>query len=295
MTLLGTAVGLGSKLEALAALAAHVRVTGEGMDVDPLLRDLLAEVARELLGDDRTEGPAGAAVVGMTRALLSQAQNLVDDPGRIGAWVADDVSLVQSIGRQSMSIIDAFGVAAETLDGLGAALAAPGARFLDVGTGAGWLAVAMARSRPNLHVVGLDILEPSLALARANVADSGLGGQVELRLQDVTAPAEDEPYDAVWLPLPFLPAAIVPAALDAARRLLRPRGWLLAGTFAGPAERNDAGRLGRLLVDVRTVRSGGHPWKPAELVGMIEERGFTDAAELPRTWSAPVGLYVGRR
>ncbi len=300
MTLMGTAVGLGSKLEALAALAAHVRVVAECIDVDPLLRDLLAEVARELLGDDGTEAPAGAAVVGMTRALLSQAKDLVDDPGRTGGWVADDVGLVQSIGRQSMSIVDAFGVAGDTLDGLGAALAAPGARFLDVGTGAGWLAIALARSRPNLHVVGLDILEPSLALARANVADAGLGGQVELRLQDVTT-AEDEPYDAVWLPMPFLPAATVPAALDAARRLLRPGGWLLAGTYAGPTEGPLAGpsittdRLARLLVDVRTVRSGGHPWKPAELVGMIGERGFTDAAELPRTWSAPVGMYVGRR
>ncbi len=289
MTLLGTAVGLGSKLEALAALAAHVRVTSEGVDVDPRLRALLAEVARELLGDEATGGPAGEAVVGMTRALLSQAQDLVEHPERTGGWAPDDVGLVQGIGRQSMSIVEAFGVACETLDGLGAALAAPGARFLDVGTGAGWLAIALARSRPNLHVVGLDIREPSLALARANVADAGLDGQVELRLQDVTAPVEDEPYDGVWLPLPFLPAAIVPAALDTARRVLRTGGWLLAGTFAGLPD-----RLGRLLVDVRTVRSGGHPWTPDELVGLIAEHGFTDAAELPRTWSAPVGLHVGR-
>ena len=290
MTLLGTAVGLGSKLEALASLAAHVRVTSEDLDVDPRLRALLADVAHELLGDDATVGPAGAAVVGMTRALLSQAQDLVDHPERTGGWVADDASLVQSMGRQSMSIVDAFRVAAGTLDGLGPALAAPGARFLDVGTGAGWLAIALARSRPNLHVVGLDILEPALALARRNVADTNLDTRVELRRHDVTTLEEDDSYDAVWLPLPFLPEAIVPAALDAARRVLRPGGWLLAGTFAGPPD-----RLGRLLVDVRTVRSGGHPWPPDELVKLITQHGLADAAELPRTWSAPVGLYAGRR
>ncbi len=290
MTALGTAVELGSKLEALAALAAHLRVNTEDLDVDPRLRALLAEVARELLGDEATGEPAGAAVVGMARALLSQAQDLVDHPERTGGWAPDDAGLVQGIGRQSMSIVEAFGVAGETLDGLGAALAAPGARFLDVGTGAGWLAIALARSRPNLHVVGLDILETSLALARANVAAADLDGRVELRRQDVTALTDDEPYDAVWLPLPFLPAADVPAALDAARRVLRPGGWVLAGTFAGAPD-----RLGRLLVDVRTVRSGGHPWTPAELLELIARAGLADAAELPRSWSAPVGLCVGRR
>jgi SAM-dependent methyltransferase len=303
MTLMRTAVGLGSSLEALAALAAHLRVTGEGIDVDPRLRALLAEVAHELLGDGEadTGGPAAAAVIGMTRALLAQARDLVADPGRTDGWVADDIRLVQSMGRQSMSIVEAFGVAAGTLDGLGAALGAEGARFLDVGTGSGWLAIALAQARPNLHVVGLDVLPSPLSLARRNVTDTGLEERVELRRQDVTTLEEDESYDAVWLPLPFLPEAIVPAALDAARRTLRPGGWLLAGTFAGPTEGPLAGprintdHLGRLLVDVRTVRSGGHPWAPAELVEMIAKHGFTDAAELPRTWSAPVGLYVGRR
>jgi SAM-dependent methyltransferase len=303
MTLMRTAVGLGSSLEALAALAAHIRVTGEGIDVDPRLRALLAEVAHELLGDGEadTAGPAAAAAVGMTRALLGQARDLVEDPGRTGGWVADDNRLVQSMGRQSMSIVEAFGVAARTLDGLDAALAAPGARFLDVGTGSGWLAIALARAHPNLNVVGLDVLTSPLALARRNVADTGLDGQVELRLQDVTTLEEDASYDAVWLPLPFLPGAIVPAAMDAARRTLRPGGWLLAGTFAGPTggplagPGTNADRLGRLLVDVRTVRSGGHPWTPAELVELIAGHGFDAAAELPRTWSAPVGLWVGRR
>jgi SAM-dependent methyltransferase len=289
MTLMRTAVGLGSSLEALAALAAHIRVTGEDIDVNPRLRALLAEVATELL-DGPSDGPAGAAVVGMTRALLAQARDLVDDPGRTDGWVADDIRLVQSIGRQSMSIVEAFGVAAGTLDGLDAALAAPGARFLDVGTGSGWLAIALAQARPNLRVVGLDVLPAPLSLARRNVADTGLDERVELREQDVTTLEEDAAYDAVWLPLPFLPEAIVPAALDAARRTLKPGGWLLAGTFAGPPD-----RLGSLLVDVRTVRSGGHPWAPAEIVEMITKHGFDDAAELPRAWAAPVGLYVGRR
>jgi hypothetical protein len=94
----------------------------------------------------------------------------------------------------------------------------------------------------------------------------------------------------MWLPLPFLPADVVPPALDAARRALRPGGWLLAGTFASAP-----GRLAELLVDLRTVRAGGHPWRSEEAIVAIEAHGFTSVAAVERTWPAPVLLYAGRR
>jgi hypothetical protein len=115
-------------------------------------------------------------------------------------------------------------------------------------------------------------------------------GRVELRRQDVVALDEDERYEAVWLPLPFIPQAVVGSALAAIGRVLRPGGWVLAGTFAAPDD-----RLSQLLVDLRTVRSGGHPWPADELLGAIRAEGFTDAREVPRTWAAPVRLYAGRR
>ena len=48
--LMGTAARLSTSLEALAALAAHLRVESEGLDADPRARELLGEIARELLG-----------------------------------------------------------------------------------------------------------------------------------------------------------------------------------------------------------------------------------------------------
>ena len=82
----------------------------------------------------------------------------------------------------------------------------------------------------------------------------------------------------------------MPAVVEAAVAALRPGGWLLPGTFAGPPD-----PLSRLLVDLRTVRAGGHPWDGDDLVAEIASHGLQDAHEVPRTWTAPVRLYAARR
>ena len=50
--LMGTAARLSTSLEALAALAAHLRVESEGLDAVPRVRELLGAIATELLGED---------------------------------------------------------------------------------------------------------------------------------------------------------------------------------------------------------------------------------------------------
>ena len=289
--LMGTAARLGSSLEALAALAAYLRVETEQLTVDPRVHDLLRAIAVEVLGEEpEVTRPQGAPIVGMTRALLAQSADLVDDPERAGGWTPDDDALLQGIGRQSAPIAGIVAAASGHLDGLAEALAAPDAALLDVGTGTGWLAMAFAQAFPAAHVVGIDIYERSLALARQNVAAAGLTDRVELRSEDATRLAAGDTYDAIWLPMPFLPRTIVPAVVEAAAAALRPGGWLLPGTFAGPPD-----PLSRLLVDLRTVRAGGHPWDGADLVGELASHGLQDAHEVPRTWTAPVRLYAARR
>lgn len=289
--LMGTAMRLASQLEALAALAAHLRVTGEGLDADPRVRELLSAIAREVAGGEPAAGAAETtAVVGMTRTLLAQSAELVADPARPPAWGHTDPQILQGTGRMSIAIASAISAALAELDGLGARLAAADAALLDVGTGTAWLAIALADAFPALRVVGIDIFETALELARANVAAAGRGARIELRRQDVTALDEEAAYDVVWLPLPFLPRALVPLALQSALRALRPGGWVLPGTYAGPPD-----RLSELLVDLRTVRSGGHPWRADELLAEIASHGFEDAREVERTWAAPVRLYAGRR
>ncbi len=289
-SLLPAAIRLTTTAEALAALAAHVRVETEGLDIDPRIGSLLAAIATELTGSMATaESVAGPQVVGMARAFLRDSVNLVDDPGRTGGW-----STVDPGSSRRRPVVDGhppvFALAAGALPGLAEALAAPSARFLDVGTGTGWLAIATARTFPAAHVVGIDVFEPALALARGNVTSEGLAERVSLRQVDVTALDDSESYDAVWLPLPFLAPSIVPAAVEAARRALRPGGWLLPGTFAGGDD-----PLSRLLIELRIVRSGGHPWAVDELVGMLTDNGLSGGHEIPRTWPAPLRLFAAQR
>ena len=138
-------------------------------------------------------------------------------------------------------------------------------------------------------MTGIDIFEPALDLARANVQEAGLDDRVRLLMQDAAQLPESPQYDAIWLPLPFLPGAIIEPVIAAASRALRPGGWLLPGTFIGPDD-----RLSQLLNDLRIVRSGGHPWRPEEVTGMLTAAGFVGAQEIPRSWAAPVQLWAAR-
>ncbi len=255
------------------------------------MRDVLRDIAVELTGSAEVEpdGP-GPQVVGMARSFLAQSLALVDDPGPTGHWGVLDERVLQGIGRLSMSVVQAFGAAATRLPGMGDALARPGAAFLDVGTGTGWLAIATARAFPDAQVVGIDVFEPALTLARGNVAAEGMAERVTLRTLDVVALDHTETFDAVWLPLPFLPRDIVTTAIERGRGALRPGGWLLLGTFAGPDE-----PLARLLTDLRILRSGGHPWTADEVLGMLAAADLTGACEVERTWPGPVRLFAGRR
>jgi SAM-dependent methyltransferase len=285
---MSAAVRLTIAMESAAALAAHLRVNAEGLDIDRQVRSLLDEIASELVEEPTDDGPAAQSIVGMVRAFMRQSTELVENPGRVGDWDHVDEAILQGVGRLSMAIVDAFQRATETLGGLD--LSQPGARFLDVGTGTGWLAIATARRFPSLQVTVIDIFEPALQLARRNVAAEGMSERVALTTLNAVDLDGSETYDAIWLPLPFMPKDIVPQAMAAAVRALRPGGWLLPGTFAGPGD-----RLSQLLIDLRTVRSGDHPWQPEDLVALLGAHGLADAQEIPRTWAAPVRLYAGRR
>jgi SAM-dependent methyltransferase len=214
------------------------------------------------------------ASIGFT---FREAANLLADPGREPGWRHEDPGLIQSIGRASRRVVHEIEAASATRPPLRAALRRPGGAFLDVGTGAGWLAIEAARAWPALRVVGIDLWEPSLAQARANFAAEGLEeGRVELRRQDVAALDDRDAFALAWLPLPFLPEPLVPVALARIRDALSPGGWLVAGRFPSPPH-----PLGRALAALRTVRSGGHPWTDAELKGLLRGAGFWSVEHVP--------------
>jgi release factor glutamine methyltransferase len=76
-------------------------------------------------------------------------------------------------------------------------------RVLDVGTGSGAIALAVADELPAAEVVAVEVSAAALALARENAAALGLGGRVELRHGSVAAATGR--FDLVLANLPYVP------------------------------------------------------------------------------------------
>jgi release factor glutamine methyltransferase len=85
-------------------------------------------------------------------------------------------------------------------------------RVLDVGTGTGAIALAIADEHPDARVTGIDVSEDALALARENAARTGLA--VELRLHDLFAGLPGRDWDLVVSNPPYV-------RTDELRRLAR--------------------------------------------------------------------------
>lgn len=281
-------------MESLAALGAKLRSGVDGTTAHDSVAPAIDAVVRAAgLDPDEiaTLDPATRLAVARTiRALFRQAFDLVEHPERPPGWLPDDPVALDGQGRMSIPLADAIADAAAQLDDLSDRLARPAATFLDVGTGVGWLAIALARRFPQLRIVGIDVLEPALDLARGNVAQAGLDERITLRRMSVTDLDDEERFDAAFLASPFLPREIIPAALERVRESLAAGGWLLFGLFATV---DDPGAVAAQRL--RAVRAGGYPWSSEEGVAALAEAGLHGVRLLPRTWSAPVAFLAGQR
>lgn len=80
-------------------------------------------------------------------------------------------------------------------------------RLLDLCTGSGCVAVAIAHERPEVHAIATDLSADALAVAKENVAAHGLDARVTLRQGDLFAPVVGETFDIVTANPPYLAAA----------------------------------------------------------------------------------------
>ncbi len=137
-----------------------------------------------------------------------------------------------------------------------------GARILDVGTGCGCIALALAAECPSAQVDATDCSAEALALARENAEQLGLADRVKLHQRDLFG-LEEAPWDLIvsnppyvarsewpslppqvrnWEPRVALDGgedglAVIRRLIPAARTSLRPGGWcwLEIGETQGPA------------------------------------------------------------
>ena len=270
---------------ALSALAARLKLDDLGETGDPALREQLDRVLDELRVReqlDALEPGERSVLLAFARSYLAQGLDLVDDPTRESAWNHTDPVLLQAQGSAS-------GVVATLLTELG--LVDDGARILDVGTGVAGIAVAFCRALPTATVVGIDPWEPSLALARANVAEAGVEDRVTLLDATVQDFQDAGGFDLVWLPSFFIPEPVLRPAVANLHGLLRPDGRIVVGvTFA-----DETDRLAAVTDDLMTVRSGGSVVGPEGAIEVLVGAGFEDVREIERTWNPPLRFVVGTR
>lgn len=158
------------------------------------------------------------------------------------------------------------------------------ARVVDVGTGSGAIAIAIASELPQVDVIATDTSPAAVALARLNVARLGLSRRVSVRRGDLLEPVSG-PVDLIVANLPYLPitdathheelaneptdAVFAPGdGLDLYRRLIAAsrRQLRSEGTLAIQLRRNVFTARRDELQTLATVIGGLIPWQTSSRI-----------------------------
>ena len=118
-------------------------------------------------------------------------------------------------------------------------------RILDLCTGTGCVGITLALERPGATVVATDSSVAAAEVARANAANLGAAGRVDVRVGDLFGPVEQEPpFDVVVSNPPYVPSGEIPTLSAEVRR--------------EPAAALDGGEDG--LDVVRRIVTGASRW-----------------------------------
>ena len=171
---------------------------------------------------------------------------------------------------------------------------APPARIADIGCGAGWSSIGMARAYPAVRVDGFDLDPPSIELARANADEAGLGERVQFHVRDAGDADLAGRYDLVVALECIHDMSNPVAALAAMRRLARQGGFVVVvDERAAESFSPDAGLLERLLYGFSILHclpagrceqpsaATGTVMRPETLRQYAAQAGFREVEVLP--------------
>jgi cyclopropane-fatty-acyl-phospholipid synthase len=149
----------------------------------------------------------------------------------------------------------------------------PGMRLLDVGCGWGGM-VMHAAQHHGVEAVGVTISTRQAELAEKRVAEAGLSGQVQIRVQDYRDVA-DGPYDAVSSIGMFehVGEGRLAEYFGCLHAQLRPEGLLLNHGISRPA-RSEKARLPRRSFINRYVFPDGELHEVGRVVSITQDAGF---------------------
>jgi release factor glutamine methyltransferase len=275
----GGSIGAGTPVrEALESAATAIGAAGcdtPRLDAEVLLADVLG-VDRARLLTDRELTVAGPAVRAFQEAVRRRAfarEPVAYITGRRGFRHLElSVDRRALIPRPETELLVEVGLTLPT-----------GARVLDVGTGCGAVALALAHERSDLQVTGSDVSADALALARAN--GERLGLPVRWLQADLLEGVPDE-FDAVLCNPPYVAEGErAMLALEILRH--EPPGALFAGADGLDAIRALLAQLGaRARVGLVALEVGaGQAGATAALVrgaGLPTVRAERDLAGIER-------------
>lgn len=216
------------------------------------------------------EGNVGVrAHVSATLAQIADFHRRLTSGCDVVGWSSDDEELLVTQGRRSIAMARFF---EETLlpryPQLERRFKSGQGSFLDAGAGVGHLSSAICDRFPSARCVAIEPRSRPLELARGILADARSAGRAELietSLEDFRAEGE---FDVAWVPLEFIDAGVVHAALASTHRALSAGGVIFVSI---PPDEPD---LSAACARFRSIVWGGRPMSAAETANMLRRVGF---------------------
>ena len=176
--------------------------------------------------------------------------------------------------------------------------AQPGERILEIGFGTGHCLVALAKAvGPSGGVIGLDISDGMLAIARERLQGEGLNDRVDLHLGDaadlgfIKANSLDGVFMSFTLELFDNPE--IPRVLRECHRVLRPSGRL---AIVSMTKTNPPGLAVRLYEWFHERMPDYADCRPIFARQAMEENGFKiQDLSVSSMWGLPVEVVLGKK
>jgi len=285
---------LNTAATALAAVGAVLEARIAAQPLNPAIRPHAEEILDALGLASALEGTSTedlTPLLAEIRTLTLTNAKILHTSSRDCGWAPSEPVLMQSAGDATSRFPRALAsTIAPKLEGLLPRLSSPDAAFLEVGVGVAALAIQMARTWPNLRIVGLDVWAPALALARENIRVAALEERIELREASGESIADEDAFDLAWIPSLFVPERVLPDLLKRVHRALRPGGWLLL-----PMLKESTDPLASSVARLRTAMWGGSLASTDEAERWLAEADFMDVRRLPAAPVAMTGILVARK
>ena len=147
---------------------------------------------------------------------------------------------------------------------------APGGRILDIGMGTGWLTRELLRNFPGARVIGLDLSEGMIAMAKGQNSGSRF-----LQADAAALPFKTDVFDLIVSNLAYQWVEDLESSLRRCYALLKPRGSFCVTLFGRET-------LKELFLSLEHAQEGGLPTRRRlagypQVAEAVQRSGFADA------------------